>query len=98
MCLIVLVLFLCLILPGNRLQVENTLLSCYIAAKMGVNSANAYSPHTVSNSSNSQLRMVHSSTSAIPPLACKSGPLLGFREGAGHSGQAVLLPYKGKES
>lgn len=95
MCLIVLVLFLCLILPGNRLQVENTLLSCYIAAKMAVNSANAYSPRTVSNS---QLRMVHSSTSAIPPLACKSGPLLGFREVAGAQWSGSVTTFKGKES
>ena len=44
MCLIVLVVFLCLILPGNRLQVKNSLLSSYIVAKMCVSSANAYSP------------------------------------------------------
>ena len=75
MYLTVLVLFLCSILPANRLQVENSLLSCYIAAKTCVSSADAYSPCTVSNS---QLRTVHSSTGAIPLLACKSGPLLGF--------------------
>lgn len=58
---------------------------------MCVSSANAYSPCAVSDS---QLRVVHISTSAIPLLACKSGPLLGF---GGDSGQAVLLAHKGME-
>lgn len=38
MCLTVLVCFLCFILPGSRLQVENCLLSCYVAVKMCVSS------------------------------------------------------------
>lgn len=63
-------------LPGSMLQVESHLLNFYIAAQMGVSSAHAYFPHSVSDS---QLRMVHSRTDTILLRACKSHPLLGFR-------------------